>query len=65
MEPYAAFYVGDGGGGIQMPQQAARSTVEQLRVLIQAARDVLTQSRETITRVDATKPPKPPEPPPR
>jgi hypothetical protein len=48
-----------------MPQQAARSTVEQLRVLIQAARDVLTQSRETITRVDATKPPKPPEPPPR
>ena len=48
-----------------MPQQAARSTVEQFRVLIQAARDVLSQSRETITRVDATKPPKPPDRPPK
>jgi hypothetical protein len=45
-----------------MPQQAALGTVEQLRALIQTVREALSRSREIITRVDATRPPKPPTP---
>ena len=38
-----------------------QTIVEQLRALIQAALEMLTRSREIITRLDATRPPKPPE----
>ncbi len=39
-----------------------QTLVEQLRALIQAVLDALSRSREVITRMDATRPPKPPDP---
>ncbi len=38
-----------------------QTIVEQLRALTQAALDMLSRSREVITRLDATRPPKPPD----
>ena len=36
--------------------------VQQLQALIQAVLDALSHSREIITRLDSTRPPKPPDP---
>jgi hypothetical protein len=38
-----------------------QTMVEQLRALIQVALDVLSRSREVIARLDAARPPKPPQ----
>lgn len=39
----------------------ARNLIAHLQALIQAARDALLRSRELITRLDSTRPPKPPD----
>ncbi len=38
------------------------SLVQQLQALIQAVLEALSRSREIITQLDATRPPKPPDP---
>ena len=42
--------------------QDGLSLVQQLQALIQAVLEALSRSREIITQLDATRPPKPPDP---
>jgi hypothetical protein len=49
----------NGAGNLNMPSEGP-SLVQQLQALIQSVLDSLSRSREVITRLDSTRPPKPP-----